>query len=115
MKIEATSQIIEYDAVTRQSVVINKGDCDTVSDGFGQRMIDEERAIRVDELSQLDHDDDGEPGGSTAPESSDDLAELRKQYKDVLGKNPFPGWGADELQRRIDAAGNAGDAAGPPV
>lgn len=55
-------------------------------------------------LPQLDHDGDGAPGGSTAPEPTVDLAELRKIYREVVGKAPFPGWGADELSRRIDAA-----------
>lgn len=57
-----------------------------------------------DDLSQLDHDGDGEPGGSDAPQQSDDLTELRKHYKEVVGKNPFPGWDATELNRRIDEA-----------
>lgn len=41
-----------------------------------------------------------------APKADADveLKELRALYKDVVGKNAFHGWDADELQRRIDAA-----------
>lgn len=35
---------------------------------------------------------------------SDDLAKLRADYAELLGKTPFNGWGAEELQKRIDAA-----------
>lgn len=51
----------------------------------------------------LDHDEDGKPGGSKAAEGDKDaLAKLRTDYQEVVGKRPFPGWDADELQRRID-------------
>lgn len=66
------------------------------------------------DLPQLDHDGDGEPGGSVAPDATPDLAALREAYVQVLGKKPFSGWGPVELQRRIDAAsGEAED--GPPA
>lgn len=39
----------------------------------------------------------------------DELAQLRAQYEDALGKKPYHGWDADELRRRIEAA--AGDQA----
>jgi hypothetical protein len=51
----------------------------------------------------FDHDGDGKPGGSKAPEG--DIAALRAAYTDKLGKRPFPGWDADELHRRMAAAG----------
>ncbi len=52
-------------------------------------------------LSQLDHDSDGKPGGSTSGGSGDDMKALRAEYAAKLGKNPFPAWDADELKRRI--------------
>lgn len=53
----------------------------------------------------LDHDNDGAPGGSKAPDGDKDaLNKLRADYTEVLGKKPFPGWDAAELQRRIDEA-----------
>lgn len=55
-------------------------------------------------FSPFDHDGDGRDGGSNAPEPADDLTALRREYTDKLGKRPFPGWGADELRRRMDEA-----------
>lgn len=65
-----------------------------------------------DGLPQLDHDGDGHAGGSKSPEGEVDLTELRKQYEKVVGKRPFPGWGADELNRRMV---EAADQDGPPA
>lgn len=50
----------------------------------------------------FDHDGDGKPGGSTAP--VEDVADLRKTYQAKFGKRAFPGWKADELKARIEAA-----------
>ena len=48
---------------------------------------------------------------------SEDINKLRADYKELVGKNPFAGWDASELQRRIDAAlngsGSQGDGDGP--
>lgn len=33
---------------------------------------------------------------------SEDIAKLRSDYTELLGKPPFNGWGAEELQKRID-------------
>lgn len=53
----------------------------------------------------LDHDGEGALNGSKAPEvDKDALNKLRADYTEVLGKKPFPGWDAAELQRRIDKA-----------
>jgi hypothetical protein len=49
----------------------------------------------------LDHDLNDKAGGSTTPEA---MAKLRADYLEVVGKKPFPGWGAAELQKRIDEA-----------
>lgn len=54
----------------------------------------------------LDHDGDGKKGG--APKPVDDagiLSALRAEYEAKLGKRPFMGWDAVELQRRMAAAG----------
>jgi hypothetical protein len=55
------------------------------------------------ELPQLDHDQNGKPGGSLKPEG-DDLASLRVTYKAKFGKKPFAGWDADALREKIGAA-----------
>ncbi len=47
----------------------------------------------------LDHDGDGEKGGSIAPEG--DLKALRAEYLDKMGKRPFPGWDEAELRKRM--------------
>ncbi|MGI3128622.1 hypothetical protein [Nitratireductor sp. PBL-C9] len=41
-------------------------------------------------------------GGAGA--GDDDLAKLRADYQEVVGKRAYHGWGAEELQKRIDAA-----------
>lgn len=52
----------------------------------------------------LDHDDNGKKGGSKpADGDKDEIATLRAEYTDLFGKKPFPGWDAEELQKRIDA------------
>ena len=43
---------------------------------------------------------------AVAPElsgSGDDLAALRAEYREKLGKNPFNGWNADTLREKIAA------------
>ncbi|MDV7392133.1 hypothetical protein RZS08_12290 [Arthrospira platensis SPKY1] len=50
---------------------------------------------------EFDHNGDGRPGGSAAPELTDELAALRAEYRSVVGKRPFPGWDADEIKRRM--------------
>lgn len=55
------------------------------------------------EAKAFDHDGDGKPGGSVAPEPTDDLKTLRASYRELTGKKPFPGWDADELTKRIAA------------
>ena len=53
----------------------------------------------------LDHDGNGEPGGSKIPDGDKEaLNKLRAEYTELLGKKPFPGWDAAELQKRIDEA-----------
>jgi hypothetical protein len=56
--------------------------------------------------SVLDHDGDGKPGGSksAAEDAKDAVKALRVAYQEKFGKKPFSGWGAEELQRRMDAA-----------
>lgn len=55
-------------------------------------------------LSQLDHDGNGEPGGSKSAPASDDLATLRTEYHAKIGKRPFNGWDADTLRAKIGEA-----------
>jgi len=49
----------------------------------------------------LDHDGDGEKGGSIAPPADDDLPALRAEYQQKMGKRAFPGWGAAEIRKRM--------------
>lgn len=51
----------------------------------------------------LDHDGDGQKGGSKPAEESDELTKLRADYLDVMGKRPYHGWTAEQLQEKIDA------------
>lgn len=46
------------------------------------------------------------PASESAPkaEVGEDLADLRAQYQEIVGKKPYHGWGADELRKRIDEA-----------
>lgn len=37
--------------------------------------------------------------------SKEETAELRNQYKEVLGKNPSPAWDAETLKQKIESAG----------
>lgn len=110
MKIKAISLIIAYDC--GQIVVLNPGDEGEVSDALALDHIEAGSAALADapELSQLDHDGDGEPGGSIAA-SGDDLKGLRAEYEALVGKRAFPGWKADKLAELIAAAQGAADEA----
>lgn len=55
-------------------------------------------------LAKFDHDGDGRPGGSKAPEHTDELKILRAEYHAKMGKRPGPSWDADELKRRMGDA-----------
>ncbi|WLS01737.1 hypothetical protein [Shinella oryzae] len=50
----------------------------------------------------LDHDGDGNKGGSKPAEQSDEMAKLRADYIEIVGKKPYHGWSAEELQTKID-------------
>lgn len=56
----------------------------------------------------LDHDGDGQKGGSVAPPKTEDLAPLRAEYEATVGRRPFMGWDADTLRQKI-ADHKAGD------
>jgi hypothetical protein len=51
----------------------------------------------------FDHDNRDGPGGSTAPEATDELKALRAEYNEVSGRRFFSGWTADQLRERIAA------------
>lgn len=42
--------------------------------------------------------------GSSGSDRQDDLSRLRADYQEIVGKRPFHGWDATELQKRIDEA-----------
>lgn len=52
----------------------------------------------------LDHDGDGRPGGSPKPEDTGDLATLRAEYAEAVGKRPFHGWDEATLRQKIAEA-----------
>lgn len=53
----------------------------------------------------LDHDGNGKKGGSKAPDGDkDELAALRAEYAEKLGKKPFNGWDAAKLREKIAEA-----------
>lgn len=51
----------------------------------------------------LDHDGNGKKGGPKLADDSDELARLRSDYLEVVGKKPYHAWTAEELQAKIDA------------
>lgn len=53
-------------------------------------------------LSQLDHDGNGKPGGSTG--AADHMRALREEYQRVVGKRPFSGWDEATLREKMAAA-----------
>lgn len=119
MKIKAEKQIIDFDASERRVVIINKGDTDTVSDGFGQTKIDDSYAVEViDDLPQLDHDGDGEPGGSEPHEppslSGKNKAQLIAIAADE-GVEVNESMTNAAITEAIEAAREADDADGPPA
>lgn len=60
------------------------------------------------QTNPLDHDGDGNPGGSAKPAGDvDDIAALRAEYNKVFDKKPFPGWDAETLRAKIVAHGKA--------
>lgn len=75
-------------------------------------------AVDVDakpNLPQLDHDGDGNPGGSTSGGNGDEIAALRARYQEIAGKKPFNGWSAEELEGKIANLEAARDADAPPA
>jgi hypothetical protein len=51
---------------------------------------------------QLDHDKNGEAGGSKSPDG--DLTALRAEYFKNIGRRPFNGWDAATLREKIAGA-----------
>lgn len=64
--------------------------------------VEEAKRARRAMRPQLDHDGNGQEGGSKSP--AEDLTALRAEYREKLGKNPFNGWDADTLRAKIAAA-----------
>lgn len=58
--------------------------------------------VTVSKPDPLDHDRDGRPGGSVAPDDPQEaLRAMRAEYQIVMKKRPFPGWDIAELERRM--------------
>ena len=58
-------------------------------------------ATLVAKIAAFDGDGNGEPGGSAKPAPDPDLASVRAEYVEKMGKRPFPGWDVAELRRRM--------------
>ena len=55
------------------------------------------------EIEVMHHSPDIEISAGEPEDAGTDVARLRKDYADLIGKKPFAGWDAAELQKRIDA------------
>jgi ribosome-binding protein aMBF1 (putative translation factor) len=55
-------------------------------------------------IDPLDHDGDGQKGGSPKPQASDNLTALRTQYQEKVGKRPSHGWDEKTLAAKIAEA-----------
>lgn len=70
------------------------------------QLLEASMAVKVIEgqskRDPLDHDEDGKKGGSKPADQSDEMAKLRADYLEIVGKKPFHGWSAEELQAKID-------------
>lgn len=44
------------------------------------------------------------PASEPTPEVGEELADLRAQYQEIVGKKPYYGWDVDELRKRINEA-----------
>ncbi len=77
-----------------QAVDLPEGDA---SEAEAIDLNEDERA----HLPQLDHDQNGEAGGSESGGEGEDIAALRAEYKELLGKAVFPGWDVEEIRRRM--------------
>lgn len=77
-----------------------------LADALPVESLDHARAqAGMEPLAQFDGDGDGAPGGSLAPDKSEELTEVRREYRETLGKAAYPGWDIAELRRRITEAG----------
>jgi hypothetical protein len=65
------------------------------------QLLEASMAVKI--IDALDHDQDGKEGGSKAIQEDDELTKLRADYLEVVGKRAYHGWGAEELQQKIDA------------
>lgn len=55
------------------------------------------------------HPDAHAAAPNAAEEAPDDLAALRAEYQEVVGKRAFHGWDADTLRQKIAEAGQGED------
>jgi hypothetical protein len=104
----------DFDAVMAALIVSARDDMTghfaDVLDANGLTAVEMEEAPQEPELSQLDHDGDGNPGGSL-PASERGLDDLWDEYREVTGEEPDKRWGATRLRAEIDAAREAQEAA----
>ncbi len=76
----------------------------TVSNHIEERGYIDAGYTPGESIDPLDHDKNGEKGGSISGGSGDEVKILRAEYKRVTGKSPFNGWTAAQLSEKIAAA-----------
>ncbi|HJQ15930.1 MAG TPA: hypothetical protein VJ859_02930 [Allosphingosinicella sp.] len=75
------------------------------NEGLIERLSKHPEFEAVGKLPQLDHDGDGAPGGSTAPDGDKEaMKALREEYEFKMGKKAFPGWDEATLREKMAAA-----------
>lgn len=95
--------VIGVEDEDEEKALIKKGWSRTRDEALGEKPAKASKAEAPASAVAFDHDGDGAPGGSAAPEKTDDLAALRAEYTEKMGKKPFPGWDADEIRKRMTA------------
>jgi hypothetical protein len=67
-------------------------------------LVDETgKPVEQPKRDPLDHDNDGNKGGTKAEPKNPELAALRKQYKEKFGKGTSPKWDADTIRAKLAA------------
>jgi hypothetical protein len=91
---------IERGAATKGEVAPPPGD-------LVERAIAQTGERAAESVAAFDHDGKNGPGGSAAPEQTDELAALRSEYMQVTGRRFFAGWTVEQLRQRIAEAKGA--------